>query len=127
MSIITKVNSEPLTLKDQIMESYKKLSVRPNTVLSHSVTDYLEPNYYNQLNDLKGKGLTKKIGVSIYENDDLLKVLDYKKPDVVQLPLNILDTRLFKNGALDKLNNLGVEIHVRSVFYKDYSFYLILN
>ena len=115
-SIITKVNSEPLRLKDQIKESYKKLSIRPNTVLSHSVTDYLKPNYYSQLNDLKGIGLTKKIGVSIYENDDLLKVLDYKKPDVVQLPLNILDTRLFKNGALDKLNNMGVEIHVRSVF-----------
>lgn len=86
------------------------------------MTDYLEPSYYNKINGSKIQGLTKKIGFSIHESGDLSKVLDYKKPDVVHLPLNIPDTRLFRKGALYELNNLGVEIHGRFVFLKGLSF-----
>ena len=37
-------------------------------------------------------------------------------PDVVQLPMNILDTSLYKSGVLSELHKKGVEIHIRSVF-----------
>jgi len=38
------------------------------------------------------------------------------KPEVVQLPMNILDARLYKNGLLNQLFENGIEIHIRSVF-----------
>ena len=37
-------------------------------------------------------------------------------PDIVQLPLNIFDQRAINTGWLVKLNDLGIEIHARSVF-----------
>ena len=44
-------------------------------------------------------------------------MLDSKiKPDVIQLPMNILDTRLYRSGVLSKLFDREIEIHVRSVF-----------
>ena len=33
-----------------------------------------------------------------------------------QAPFNIFDRRLKTSGWIDKLNNLGIEIHVRSIF-----------
>ena len=57
-----------------------------------------------------------KIGVSVYNLEDILKIIDIKTPDVIQLPLNILDTRLYRDGTLNMLNNLNVIIQVRSIF-----------
>jgi aryl-alcohol dehydrogenase-like predicted oxidoreductase len=38
------------------------------------------------------------------------------KPDLIQLPLSVLDQRMLTSGRLEQLKNKGVEIHVRSVF-----------
>ena len=38
------------------------------------------------------------------------------KPEIIQLPMNILDTRLYRSGILSKLFNKGIEIQVRSAF-----------
>jgi len=37
-------------------------------------------------------------------------------PDLVQAPLNVFDQRLVTSGWLNKLLEMGVEIHTRSVF-----------
>ena len=50
-------------------------------------------------------------------------MLAAKTPDIIQCPLNILDTRLYRNGILDKMKANGLEIHVRSVFLQG-MFYL---
>ncbi|HET7775510.1 MAG TPA: aldo/keto reductase [Azospira sp.] len=68
------------------------------------------------LQGLKAQGLVRKIGVSIYQDEQLEEVLARFIPDIVQLPLNVLDQRLIINGRLQQLKGLGVEIHVRSVF-----------
>ena len=44
--------------------------------------------------DLRKKGLTKKIGVSIYDFDVLEKILNKFKFNLIQAPFNVLDQRL---------------------------------
>lgn len=63
---------------------------------------------------LKSRGLVKKIGVSVYDPQQLLKILDRFEIDLVQLPLNIYDQRFIQSGLLTKLKSFGVEIHARS-------------
>jgi aryl-alcohol dehydrogenase-like predicted oxidoreductase len=36
--------------------------------------------------------------------------------DVVQCPYNILDKRILTSGWFEKLNNQGIETHIRSIF-----------
>jgi aryl-alcohol dehydrogenase-like predicted oxidoreductase len=70
----------------------------------------------NQLQTLKQQGLITKIGVSIYSNDQLQKIIDNFDIDLVQLPFNILDRRLIDSRILSSLNDKSIEVHARSVF-----------
>jgi aryl-alcohol dehydrogenase-like predicted oxidoreductase len=71
---------------------------------------------YAALVELKTLGLVKKIGISIYQPDELDTLLKHMYFDVVQAPLNIFDQRMLDSGWLARLHNLGIEVHVRSVF-----------
>ena len=64
----------------------------------------------------KELGISKKIGFSAYTSSQIHKALDVIKPDVVQIPFSIFDQRLFFDGTLNYLKELGVEIHARSIF-----------
>jgi aryl-alcohol dehydrogenase-like predicted oxidoreductase len=68
------------------------------------------------MRQLKEKGVVEKIGVSVYDSMQVDAVLKIFKPDLIQLPLSVLDQRMLTTGHLDLLKNKGVEIHVRSVF-----------
>lgn len=66
--------------------------------------------------ELKASGKVAKTGISIYGPDELDALGTLDDIDIVQSPLNILDTRLIDSGWLDKLHRAKVEVHVRSVF-----------
>lgn len=66
--------------------------------------------------DLKRKGQIEKIGVSIYDGQQLDQLMEMYDLDLVQIPLNVLDQRLLQSGHIDRLKAKGIEIHVRSVF-----------
>jgi|TARA_Y100001949_G_scaffold168132_1_gene166519 hypothetical protein len=68
------------------------------------------------LERLKRQGVVKKIGVSIYQPEELDLIYKVMDLDLVQSPLNILDRRLIDSGWLARLKALGVEVHARSVF-----------
>lgn len=71
---------------------------------------------WRQMQEFKVQGLTKKIGYSLYSPKQLDIYFDEYKPDIVQIPMNVLDREFQKTGWLKKLKDNGVEIHVRSVF-----------
>ena len=71
---------------------------------------------YAAMAELKSLGVVKKIGISIYQPDELDTLLEHMAFDVVQAPFNIFDRRLIDSGWLGRLGHLGVELHVRSVF-----------
>ena len=65
---------------------------------------------------VRDAGLVAKVGVSAYSADQLAVTLTRMTPDLVQVPINVFDQRLLKDGSLARLENLGIEVHARSVF-----------
>lgn len=87
--------------------------------LVHHGEDLLKPGgemIFNQLQTLKKQGLVNKIGISAYIDNQLIEIIDRFDIDIIQLPMNILDSRLINNGLLNKIYAKGIEIHTRSVF-----------
>tara|TARA_R110002126_G_scaffold47512_10_gene133102 strand:- start:13283 stop:14197 length:915 start_codon:yes stop_codon:yes gene_type:complete len=68
------------------------------------------------LNTLRDSGRAQKFGVSVYDGDEIDKVLERFTPDIIQVPISVADQRLIQSGHLEKLKNAGVEIHARSLF-----------
>lgn len=64
---------------------------------------------------LKATGLTSKTGVSVYNPNELDQLSRFSF-DIVQAPMSVFDRRLETTGWLQQLDNLGTEVHVRSVF-----------
>jgi aryl-alcohol dehydrogenase-like predicted oxidoreductase len=88
-------------------------------VLVHNGDDLLKSGadqIYKRLVQFKEDGLISKIGVSIYTNEQLKKVINNFDIDIVQLPFNILDRRLIDSGMFKLLKKRGIEIHARSIF-----------
>jgi aryl-alcohol dehydrogenase-like predicted oxidoreductase len=54
--------------------------------------------------------------VSIYESNEIDRVLEIFNPDIVQMPVNLFDQRLIRSGHVAKLRAAGIEIHGRSAF-----------
>ena len=104
----------------QIQESFQKLNVTEvYGVLLHRPSQLLEaygPNLFDAMVKLKEKGWVKKIGISIYQPDELDQLCQKFDFDLIQLPFNIIDKRFIETEWLKKLKNSNVEIHVRSVF-----------
>lgn len=65
---------------------------------------------------LKRAGKVIKTGVSIYGPEELDQLGALDDIDLVQSPLNIVDTRLVDSGWLDRLRHADIEVHVRSIF-----------
>lgn len=86
-------------------------------LLVHHAVDLLNPGgerIYVLLQRLKHDGFVKKIGVSVYNKEDVLRLFDRYSFDLVQLPLNVFDQRFVRDGTLKQLYASGVEVHARS-------------
>lgn len=66
--------------------------------------------------DLKNDGLIDIAGVSIDHPDEAPFFLDHPVIEAMQVPLNIFDTRIIKNGSLDRMHKDGKIVFVRSIF-----------
>ncbi len=83
---------------------------------------------WEEAKKLKRKNLFKKVGITIYEPDELDLVFEKLKPEIVQFPYNLFDQRMKNSGWIDVLYKKEVELHARSVFlqgllltkYKDF-------
>ena len=108
------------SLEDSFNSSLASLGVSSlYGLLVHDFNDLLSPCghlIFDYLEELKSKGLLIKSGVSIYTPNQLDFILANFKPDIVQLPFNVFDQRMKRTGGIDKLNDLGIEVHARSIF-----------
>lgn len=107
-------------LRNVFFESLRRLSCKQiYGLLIHHADDLLTSGgdtLVQVLKNLKTRGLVQKIGISVYDGQQIDRILTFFKPDIVQLPLSVLDQRLLKSGHIGKLKSYGTEIHVRSVF-----------
>ena len=105
---------------EQIEGTLKKLGINNlEAVLLHYPKDIIENNNSELIHfllNLKNEGVIKKIGVSIYEKNELEEILKIFKPEIIQCPINLFDNRLLEKNYLEKISKKGIEIHVRSIF-----------
>jgi len=88
-------------------------------ILVHKVEDLFTQKQKiitRHLLSLKQERLALKVGVSIYTQDQIDRVLEIFEPDIIQLPVNVFDQRLVDSGAINHLHKQGIEVHVRSIF-----------
>ena len=125
--IITKFPKIPSNRKnqigwfnEQIENTLNQLGVNSlEAILLHYPKDLLDnknSELINFLIDLKKNGVTKKIGVSIYEKKELEDVFKIFKPEIIQCPINLFDNRLLEKNYLKNVSKKGIEIHTRSIF-----------
>jgi aryl-alcohol dehydrogenase-like predicted oxidoreductase len=125
------ISKTPLIFKDD--EIYEKINKsiettlnnmkleKIHTLLIHSVSNFLEVNpstFLESLLKLKSEGKIKKIGISIYEEKEFNAIAKFFIPDVVQLPISIIDQRFLSNKFLTTLKKKKCEIHARSIFFQ---------
>ncbi len=87
--------------------------------LVHHAGDLAKPGWQHiveAMAEVRARGWANRIGVSIYNSDQLALVESRFAPQLVQLPLNVLDRRPIASGMLAHLKAQGAEIHARSVF-----------
>jgi aryl-alcohol dehydrogenase-like predicted oxidoreductase len=117
----TKIEKEDTTaLKDTFRSSLDKLRQQDlYGLLIHHAVDLLKEggqHLWEGMQDLREMGLVQKIGISVYSPQELDHLLEKYTPDIVQAPINVFDQRMIQNGHLQRLHDMGVEIHSRSVF-----------
>lgn len=89
---------------------------RLDGLLLHRSQD-ASPAMFELLTDLQQQGSIGKLGISVYSPEELDAWSAAGYPlELVQLPANLLDQRFLRTGWLDKLVDMGCEIHVRSLF-----------
>ena len=87
--------------------------------LVHHADNLLVPGgerLYELLAAWKQAGKIRNIGVSVYDSRQLQAVTERFRVDIVQLPLNVFDQRMLRDGSVSRLHSAGVQVHVRSVF-----------
>jgi aryl-alcohol dehydrogenase-like predicted oxidoreductase len=101
-------------------QSLEYLGTKPvDAILVHAAQNLAGsdgPRLWKLLQRLRDEGLFRRIGISAYVADRPLELARKYRPDIVQIPFSILDQRLKQTGELKSLKELGIEIHVRSIF-----------
>jgi aryl-alcohol dehydrogenase-like predicted oxidoreductase len=115
--ITTKVLKQKRSLIDLFKKSKNNLLIKPNNLLVHNSKDFLDDDFRNDLIEIKKKE-NIKIGVSIYHEKDLLRILDKYRPDIIQIPINILDKKFYSKGLISDLKKEKINIQARSIFFQ---------
>lgn len=115
--IVSKYPKCARTVSDCFAKTLKNL--RRETLygyLLHHFSIYeTNPSVWDELVSLKRDGRVLKIGFSLYEPEELERIIEEGIDfDIVQIPYNVFDRKFER--YFPKLMRSGVEIHVRSTF-----------
>lgn len=124
--VIKKTNNQRL---EKIIDKLIKASLKNlNTsqiegIYIHNVQYFLENKEIQlktikKLNEYKKKKIIKKIGFSLYTLEELNGVLKIFIPDMIQIPVNVLDQRFLKKNIIKKIKKNKIEINARSIFLR---------
>ena len=116
----TREETQKIDFFFQIEKTLKRLKVRKiHAVLIHNAHE-IEPELVAiliaKLRLLQEKNVVKKIGVSCYEAEQAIQIIQAVNIDILQVPGNIFDRRLVNSGLLALCNKREIEVHVRSIF-----------
>lgn len=109
----------PINLIDRVYKDLDVMNVSSlYAYMFHSFKDFRSYSkfYKEELIKLKKEGYIKKIGVSLYTNQEVAEVLDSDIVDLIQLPFNLLDNNNQRSSVLEMIKGKEMEIHTRSTF-----------
>ena len=117
-SVLGKFKNIPAEqLYDHVLKTSRTMNIDGFTAYSfHSFPDYKEHKYLDVFRKLKAAGLVKKVGISLYTNQEFSEIVESDLFDVIQIPYNMLDNRSQRGSLLEKAEKHKKEIHVRSIF-----------
>ena len=122
MKVISKFiikSDDPVAdLKQQIVTSRQLLGKVDGYMFHHA--NHMIKHHEAVRDTLEEMRVTDKLtflGCSVYTAEDVEAFLE-KGPwmDAIQIPMNVLDTRIVQQGLLEELQKRGVAVFVRSVF-----------
>jgi len=127
LNVITKIQlpkNKNINLKNWTYKEIKKSLRRLKTnkiyaVLIHNYKDLLDnrgKNYLFFLKELKKKKIISKLGLSIYDPEEVKKIWKFWKPDIIQAPLNVIDNRILDSEWLKTFKRFKIKIFARSIF-----------
>jgi len=121
--IVTKTSPLKFGINNVLQSFHKSLKdlkiTSVDSLLIHNIDDIKDKKFdalYKEINKLKQNQLISKIGFSTYTPDQVDFLLDNFDFDLIQVPFNLLDTRLVDGGQLKALKNKKIETHARSIF-----------
>jgi len=106
------------SVASQLSKSLEKLNIEfIQTYYFHRFDDLIEqPGILEELSDLKSSKIIHTIGLSVYDNHELIQAIEEPGIDVIQLPFNLLDNFSQKGDLLKLAREKGKTIHARSIF-----------
>ena len=125
--IFTKIPAIPDGVSDirewilsSIISSMNRLRVKKLAgVLLHEPMQVLGPKggeIIYALRVLKDIGISNMIGYSVYSPDEADLLEKVYKPDMIQIPFNLIDRRILNNDWLLEQKHKNIKIHARSIF-----------
>ncbi len=93
------------------------------SILIHNFKDLNKKHgnrYLDTLKDLKKKGIVKKLGVSIYNEAELVQTLKFFKPEVIQFPVNIFNQNILSDKMIKYLKKKKILLQARSIFLQGF-------
>ena len=115
--ITTKIELNEIPLKSQFEHSLKMLNCTHVNLLAHSYKTYVSNEFRKVVDKGKNNGTILKHGVSLYEKSEIIKILNMSfHPDIIQIPINILDNRLYCDGIIKRLHQMKILVQARSIF-----------
>lgn len=129
LNVITKISNVPQNIdhnhlynwiENSIENSIKNLrSEKINTLLVHNVDDLMGARgerLFECLKEMKKDRKIESIGYSVYSIAHVESLYNKFRPDVVQIPMSIIDNRFNSSGWTKKMRGDGVLVHARSIF-----------
>jgi aryl-alcohol dehydrogenase-like predicted oxidoreductase len=103
---------------DKVKTYLNELAVEEiDTLMFHSFVSYVK--YQDEISGLEKlltTGEVRRLGVSVYTNEEMNIVLGDDRIEVIQLPFNLFDNLIQRGELLAKAKAKGKIIHTRSAF-----------
>jgi aryl-alcohol dehydrogenase-like predicted oxidoreductase len=111
---------KPDSIPEKVRQSLERLGVtKVANLLLHNEERLEEKDakkVAQSMHELVTRGLTDRVGLSSYNPDRALDLCGQYGFQVVQVPANALDQRIFQHQLLESFSKKGVEVQIRSVF-----------
>lgn len=103
--------------KNAVIMSIKKLNIESiDGYMLHDASKIYDEEVIETLNRLKKEGYVKRIGASVYKPDEAKKTFSYQDVEIIQIPYNIFDQRLDREGFFKTQIIKNNKIYARSAF-----------